>query len=60
MPTDVFLGPRLSHGEQVQDLQAALAKAVKEANYLKAHCTWASKATTQAEGYEPLGGFHLQ
>lgn len=28
---------RLSQGEQVQDLQAALAKAVKEANYLKAH-----------------------
>eukprot|EP00438_Fugacium_kawagutii_P016264 Skav226627 [mRNA] locus=scaffold2041:493990:494946:+ [translate_table: standard] len=27
----------LSHGEQVQDLQAALAKAAKEANYLKAH-----------------------
>ena len=33
---------RLSQGEQVQDLQAALAKAVKEANYLKAHWTLAA------------------
>lgn len=33
---------RLSQGEQAQDLQAALAKAVKEANYLKAHWTLAA------------------
>lgn len=38
----------LSHGEQVQDLQAALAKAVKEANYLKAH--WIQQELQQALG----------
>jgi len=38
----------LSQGEQVQDLQAALAKAVKEANYLKAH--WIQQELQQTVG----------